>query len=87
MNKYDIYINKDIDTQLPELITFKQKKIAKLLEKKVFKAINSKKILKNIDSFNSYFVIKIKNLYINKTNEKSQLVIQASSNNKNHILT
>lgn len=53
MKKFDIYIDKDTNTQLPQNITSKQKKISKLLENDILiietlkKVINPEDILSN----------------------------------------
>lgn len=56
-------------------ILFRQKEIARLLEKTVFKVVIIRNILSNIHIFNSYFVDKIRNLSTNKAYEKSHLVL------------
>lgn len=77
---------KNTDVPLAQYTTFRQKKIAKLLEKDVFKVVTTDSILSNAQIFNSCFVNKIKNLGTNKMYKKSQLVIQAY-NNKEKDLT
>lgn len=53
----------------------RQKGIAGLFKKSVFKVITIKDIPSNTKIFNSYFVNEIKNLGTDKIYEKSQLVI------------
>lgn len=66
---------------------FRQKKIARLLKKKVFKVTTSKDVLSNIQIFNSHFVNKIKNVGTDKAYDKNCLVVQAFNNkDKNLIL-
>lgn len=47
MDKLNVYINKDVDTQPSQYIAFRQKEIAGLFEKSVFKAVNSDKVPSN----------------------------------------
>ena len=78
MDKLNIFTNKYTNIQLS---AFRQKKIEKLFKKNVFKVINSnkivmpKKILSNLQVFNSCFINNIKDLYTDKVNKKSCLVV------------
>ena len=73
INKFDIFINKYINTQLS---LFKQKKIPKLFKKDIFKIIifnkvvMLKKILNSIKIFNFWCENNVKDLYIDKMDKK-----------------
>lgn len=69
-------------------IELRQKEISGLLEKGVFKAVNSEDVPVNIRVFNSQFVDKIKNTDTDKAFEKSRLVVQVYNDyNKDLVLT
>lgn len=75
-----MFINKNANNKSAQYITSIQKKIARLLEKCIFKVVTTHNILSNAQIFNSRFVNKIKNLDINKTYKKSRLVVLAYNN-------
>ena len=77
MDRFDVFINKNADAQPAQYTASRQTEVNGLLEKGVFKAVNSKDVPSNVQIFNSGFVDKIKNLGTNKAYEKSKLVIQA----------
>ena len=89
LNKLNISINKYADAQL---FVSGQKKIQKLFEKDVFKAVTpnkvimAKKLSSNIQVFNSYFADNIKDLYIDKTYEKSCQVVHCYNYEKKNLL-
>lgn len=85
IDKFEIFINKNANVQYT---SFKQKEIARLLEKKVFQVVISKDVSSNTQIFNSCFINKIKNPDIDKVYKKSCLVIWVSNDkDKNFILT
>lgn len=66
---------------------FRQKKIAGLLEKEIFKIVTSEDVPSNTHIFDSHFVNKINNPGIDQVYEKSCFVIQAHNDkNKNLVL-
>ena len=73
---------KNFDAPPTQYTAFRQKEIAKLLEKNVFKVVISADILSNTQIINSRFVDKVKHVGIDKANEKSQLVVQAYNDKK-----
>jgi hypothetical protein len=80
--KYLIIINTtivDISIFIQEILftDSRRKKINGLLEKSVFKIVNTKNVPKGIFIFNLCFVDKIKYPRTNKVFEKSRLVVQA----------
>lgn len=58
MDKSNVFI-KNTDMQSAKYTASKHKKIARLLEKEVFKVVNIDNIPRNIQIFNSYFVDEI----------------------------
>lgn len=85
IDNLNIFINKNTNIQY---IASKQKEIAGLLKKKVFKVITFKDVSNNTQIFNSCFIDKIKNLNTDKTYKKSCLVGQAyNDKGKDHVLT
>ena len=74
MDKSDIFI-KNADAPLAQYTMLKQKKLAGLLEKNIFKVVTSADILNNIRIFNSCFVDKVKHADIHKDYEKIWLVV------------
>lgn len=74
MDEFDIFINKDADAQCT---ASRQKAIAGLVEKRVFKVIISEDVPSNTQIFNSCFVNEIKNPGSDKAYEKKRLVVQA----------
>lgn len=48
MDKFDIFINKNANAQPTQYITFRQKKIAKLLKKIISKVVTIVDILNNV---------------------------------------
>ena len=60
---------------LAQYTTSKQKKIARLFEKDIFKVVTSTDILNNIQTFNFYFIDKVKHVSTDQAYEKCQLVI------------
>lgn len=85
MNKFDAFI-KNADMELTQYTAFRQKKIAGLPEKGVFKVVITKDIPSNASIFNSRFVDKIKNPGIDKAYEKIRLVVQAYNDQKNYFI-
>lgn len=92
MEKFDVCINKNINAQPLQNTTFRQKEIFELLKKYIFKVdilekvVNSEDILSNIQVFDFNFVDK-KNLGIDKTYEKSHLIVQVyKDKHKNFVL-
>lgn len=75
IDKFDAFINKTADIKPAQYIAFKQKKIAKLLEKRVFKVVTTANILNNAQIFNSHFVDKVKNASTEKAYKKNWLVV------------
>lgn len=75
MDEFDAFINKTTDAKLAQYIASRQKEIAKLLEKRVFKFVTTADILNNAWIFNFCFVHKVKNTGTDKTYEKNQLVV------------
>ena len=68
--------------------TFRLKKIMKLLEKKMFEIVHHKNVFTNVRIFNFQFVDEIKHSDIDKTFEKSRLIIQTYNDmKKNLVLT
>lgn len=62
---------KNTDALPVQYTTFGQKKIARLLDKGVFKVVTIDSILSNTQIFNSRFIDKMKNSDIDKGYEKS----------------
>lgn len=75
IDKFDVFINKNTDVYPTQYIASKQKTIAKLFEKNVFKVVTTIEIPGNAQIFNSYFDDKIKNPGIDKVYEKICLVV------------
>lgn len=82
-NKFDVFIT---DIQLSQYTTPKQKEIAKLFEKVIFKILTTKDILSNTQIFNFCFTDKIKNLNINKAFAKCWLIIQTYHDKKKDLV-
>lgn len=80
MDKFDAFFNKNADTKLTQYTTSGQKRIARLLEKDVFKVVTSKNILKNVEIFNFCFIDKIKNSDMDMTYKKSRVIVQVYNN-------
>lgn len=78
-----MFIKKDTNVQY---IASKPKKIAGLIEKRVFKVVNSEDVQSNTQIFNSCFVNKINNLDIDNAYEKSHFVIQAYNNKVKNLV-
>ncbi len=75
INKFDMFINKNADDKLVQYITSRQKEVARLFEKGVFKIVTINDISSNAQIFNSCFVNKIKNPNTDKAYKKSRLII------------
>ncbi len=71
MDKLDTFTNKDADAQLPQYTVSRQQKIARLLEKILFKVVIPEKILSNARVFNSCFVNEIKDPCTDNAHQKS----------------
>jgi hypothetical protein len=72
---------------LSQFVAFRQKEINELIEKDVFQSVDKDDVSSNIRIFNFEFVDEIKHLDIDKTFEKSRLVMQTfNDQNKNLIL-
>ena len=79
---------KNTDTTPAQYIASRQKEIAGLLEKGVFKVVTSADIPSNTRIFNSRFVDEIKHAGTDKAYEKSRLVVQAyNDQEKDLVLT
>lgn len=61
MNKFDVFINKNSGGKLAQYTVSKQKEVARLVEKYIFKIVTCDNTSSNAHVFNSYFVDKIKN--------------------------
>jgi hypothetical protein len=88
--KYSIQINvsNSNDHSNNRFRTFRQKKISKLMKKRVFRLVDFREISTNARFINSRFVDEIKNIETKKDFEKSCLVIQIYNDlNKDLILT
>ena len=80
--------NDDDISKLPQFTSSRQKEVAGLLEKGVFKLVNSEDVPDDARVFNSRFVDEIKNPGTDKAFEKSRLVVQAYNDlNKDLVLT
>jgi hypothetical protein len=92
LRKYLIQINQSnvsflIDED-DQFTVFRQKKISRLMKKKIFRLVDSQEISTNARIFNSRFVDEIKNADTKKAFEKSRLIVQAYNDlNKNLMLT
>lgn len=74
--------------QLAQYVTSRQKKIARLLEKSIFKVVTTTDILNNAQILNFHFIDKVKIASTNKVFKKSWLVVQTYNNQeKDFILT
>lgn len=71
LNQLNIFIIKNIDTQLVLYIIYRQKEIIRLLDIIFFKVVTTNNIWSYIKIFNPYFVNTIKNFNIDKTYKKS----------------
>jgi hypothetical protein len=72
---------------LSQFAAFRQKKINDLIEKNVFQSVNKNDVSLDVRIFNSRFVDEIKHFNIDKTFEKSRLVMQTfNDQNKNLML-
>lgn len=88
IDKFNAFINKNPSEKLVQYIASRQKEVAGLLEKRVFKFVTSDSISSNARIFNSCFVDKIKNLGTDKVYEKSWLFVQTYNNKeKDFVLT
>ena len=88
MDEFNVFTNKDANAQPPQYTASRQKEIAGLLEKGVFKVVTTEDIPSNSRIFNSRFVDEIKNPGTDKAYEKSRLVVQAyNDKDKNLVLT
>lgn len=76
ISEFNMFINKNSDDKSAQYTISRQKDIAKLFEKDIFKVITTNNIPSNVHIFTSYFVDKIKNFGSDKAYEKSWLVIQ-----------
>ena len=75
-------------SKLPQFTASRQKEVAGLLEKGVFKLVNPEDVSGDARAFNSRFVDEIKNPETDKAFEKSRLMVQAYNDlNKNLVLT
>jgi hypothetical protein len=73
---------------LSQFAAFRQKEINDLVEKDVFRSISKKDVSSNVRIFNFRFVDEIKHFDIDKTFEKSRLVMQTfNDQNRNLVLT
>ncbi len=77
MDEFDVFTNKDANAQPPQYTTYRQKEIAGLLEKGVFKVVTTEDIPSNTRKFNFRFVDEIENPGTDKAYEKCRLVVQA----------
>lgn len=88
-DKLDTYTNKHADAPLS---TSRQKEIQGLLKKDLFKVVTSDKVVmpeevpSNTQVFNSCFVDDIKDLCIDKADEKSCSVVYAYNDEKKNLV-
>ncbi len=88
IDEFDVFTNKDANTQPPQYTASRQKKFAGLLEKVVFKVVTTEDIPSNVQIFNFRFVDEIKNPGTDKTYEKSRPVLYSyNDKDKNLLLT
>ena len=88
MDEFDIFTNKDANAQPSQYTTSRQKEIAGLLEKGVFKVVTTEDIPSNTRIFNSRFVDEMMNPGTDKAYVKSRLVVKADNDkDKNLVLT
>lgn len=85
MDEFDVLI-KNADILWAQHIIFREKKIPRLLEKKIVKVVTSEDILSNTQIFNPRFINKIKYLGTNKTYKKIWLIIQAFNNQEKDLI-
>ena len=85
MNESDVFI-KNTEAPMAQYIASRQKDIAGLLEKGVFKVVPTDSILSNAQIFNSRFVDEIKNPGTDKAYEKSRLVVQAYNDKEKDLV-
>lgn len=71
IGEFNMFINKNSDDKSAQYTISRQKDVAKLFEKDIFKVITTNNISSNVQIFNSHFVNKIKNFDTNKAYEKS----------------
>lgn len=84
----DVFINKNADIRSAQYIVSKLNKIAGLRKKNIFKVVTTTAIQTNAQTFTFCFVHEVKNESIDKTYEKSRLVIQVyNDQEKDLILT
>ncbi len=77
-----------IHIALSQFAVFRQKKTFELIEKDVFQSVNKDDVSSDVRIFNFRFVNEIKHFDIDKTFEKSRLVMQTfNDQNKNLVLT
>ena len=74
IDELNVFI-KNTDMPPAQYTASRQKKIAGLLEKDIFKVVTSADILSNTQIFNSRYINKIKYVGIDKAYEKSKLVV------------
>ena len=87
-NVYFVFDDINIFQSSSQFQAFQLKKIMKLFKKKNFEIIHRKNVFTNARIFNFRFVDKIKHFDINKTFEKSRLIIQIYNDmKKNLVLT
>ena len=86
MDGFNVFINKNANVQPAQYTASRQKEVTGLLEKGVFKAVNSEDFPSNARIFNSRYVDKIKNPGTDKAYEKSRLVVQAYNDQKKDLV-
>ena len=82
----DKYTDNDVDSWLCQYPASRQKQIAKLLKKEVFRIVTPEKIPSNAQVLNPYLVNKIKDLYTDKAYDKSCPVMQVHNNKKENLV-
>ena len=80
MGEFDLFINKIADKRLAQYTKSRQKKIAGLFKKTIFRIVTTTDISTNVQIFKSRFVAKVKKANPDKTYEKSWLVVPAYNN-------
>ena len=87
IDKLNVFI-KNTDAPPAQYTAFRQKEIAELLEKGVFKIVTSADIPSNTRIFNSYFVDEIKHVGTDKAYKKIRLIVQVyNDQEKDLVLT
>lgn len=86
MDEFDAFISKNADIKPAQYTESKQKKIARLLEKDVFRVVTTINIPINAQIFNSHFINKVKNTGTDKAYKKSWLIILAYNDQEKELV-